>query len=310
MGRARSSILSFSPQSIQRVEKRMTGKEKAEGAAQVCFSEYSEPSRANSVIALRYEMFPVPPTMPSRTTLYDVPCHSGSGPPLLPPHVSSIKLPSLATRCVFTTSFILFPCPHSVHFDEALSIWASSAAKLHHLPPSTWVMLATLQLNRLATQKSPTRRSSSKIIRLEHVHVTLIQSWREELYASSTGMCHLSSLFCVSLDTTTVFPVQRILDFGKTSCLTLVYRDRSSLLPRSLQYWQCQNCRYGERPESQGQPIQLVVDDILHRIYPLPISRLHVEDHKSSSLGLFHHLFLVLLSLAPTNALGYSRTCD
>jgi len=87
--------------------------------------------------------------------------------------------------------------------------------------------------------------------------------------------------------------------FRETLCLTLVYRDRSSLLPRSLQHWQCQNCRYGERPGSQGQPIQLVVDDILHRIHPLPISRLHVEGHKSPSLGLFHHLFLVLLSLAP-----------
>jgi hypothetical protein len=153
--------------------------------------------------------------MPSGTTLYDVPCHSGSGLLLLPSCVSSIKLPSLATRCVFPNSFILFPCLIRSHFDEALSIWASSAAKLHHLPPSTWTMLSSLQLSRLVTQKSPTRRSRSKMIRLAHVHVTLIQSWREGLYASSTGMCHLSSLFCVSLDTTSVFTVQRMLDFGK-----------------------------------------------------------------------------------------------
>ena len=136
-----------------------------------------------------------PPSTPSPRLLYKAafPCHS---------------------LCVHEF-FHSIPLPHSVHFDEALSIWASSAAKLHHLPPSTWVMLTTLQLSRLVTQKSPTRRSSSKIIRLEHVHVTLIQSWREGLYASSTGMYHLLSHFYVSLATTTVFPVQRILDFGK-----------------------------------------------------------------------------------------------
>jgi hypothetical protein len=133
--------------------------------------------------------------------------------PLLSPRVASIKLPSLPTRCMFTNFFhpIEYLCLIRSTLTKALPIWAFSVAKLHHLPPSTWAMLTTLQLSCLVTQKSLTRRPSSKIIRLAHVHVTLIQSSREGLYASSTGMCHLSSLFYVSLGV----PVQRLLDFGK-----------------------------------------------------------------------------------------------
>src|ERR1700722_10277972 len=109
-------------------------------------------------------MFPVPPQpMPSGTTLYDVPCHSGSGLPLLPPRVASIKLPSLATRCVFTNSFILFPClirSTSTKPPSNMGILSRKA------PPPTTVDLG--DANHPSTQPSGDLEKSDKEVQLEN----------------------------------------------------------------------------------------------------------------------------------------------
>lgn len=83
----------------------MMSEEKPEGLAQGYSSENSEPSRgdtrcphrANSVIARRYQIFPVTPTMPSGTTLVRRTVPQWAKPPLLLPRASSIKVPSPAT---------------------------------------------------------------------------------------------------------------------------------------------------------------------------------------------------------------------